>query len=384
MNENRAPAPKLNWVTGTRAGAAWDVAVVIPAKNEAPRIQNCLMALADAIDRTAANVGIILCVSDTDDDTAKLGATILQMRQISHLVLDMRFAAGCGGVGRVRDLGCKLSQRVAGFPAILMTTDADSCVAPDWISANLEALQAVDIVFGTVIPDPEQLSSFDPHMARHEFVENTYAEIALRVVSALDPLPHDPAPAHQSPSGASMAMTVAALNRLEGIPWCRSNADRALAARAEALDLRIRYASGPKVVTSCRLNGSADGRRANAMRERCGEGDPLCDPWLEPAETMVTRYHAKGQLRAVWPDVATLWTTAQELLGEGPMPDPAAHDTFGAFWQELAETHPALKRRRLRNSDVLRELPVLQEYLDQIAKKHADPPCLSGRFTQAH
>ena len=95
MNDNRAPAPRINGVTGTRASAPWDAAVVIPARNEARRIQPCLMALADAIERTPATVGVILCVNDTQDDTASLGAAILKMCGVSHLILDLEKEEGC-------------------------------------------------------------------------------------------------------------------------------------------------------------------------------------------------------------------------------------------------------------------------------------------------
>jgi hypothetical protein len=274
---------------------------------------------------------------------------------------------GSGGVGRARDLGCKLSQRIAGHPAILMTTDADSRVDADWITANLQALEAADIVFGTIIPDPEELSRLTPHLARHGTVEEAYTQAAVRLVNALDPLPHDPDPAHLTPAGASIAMTVSALNRLGGIPWCQLSEDRALAARAEAMDLRIRHASGPKVVTSCRLNGRAEGGMASTLRDRCSEADPWCDAWLEPAETMITRYHAKGQLRAAWPSVAKCWTTAQRLLGTGPVPNPATCGAFGAFWQGLEAIHPALARRPLRYSEAARDLPVLITHLEMIA-----------------
>ena len=371
MNDNRAPAPRINGVTGTRASAPWDAAVVIPARNEARRIQPCLMALADAIERTPATVGVILCVNDTQDDTASLGAAILKMRGVSHLILDLAFPAGSGGVGRARDLGCKLSQRIAGNPAILMSTDADSRVAPDWITANLQALEAADIVFGTIIPDPEEMSRLMPRLACHGTIEEDYTQAALRLVNALDPVPYDREPAHRTPAGASIALTVSALNRLGGIPWSKLSEDRALAARAEALDLRISYASGPKVVTSCRLNGRAEGGMASTLLDRCSEADPWCDAWLEPAGTMITRYHVKGRLRAAWPSVAKCWTTAQRILGAGPVPHPATCEAFGAFWQGLEAAHPALARRRLRHSDATRDLPVLLTHLEMIAPRWA-------------
>ncbi|MDF1707650.1 MAG: glycosyltransferase family A protein [Paracoccaceae bacterium] len=363
MNENRAPSPRLIGVTGTRAQSPWDVAVIVPARNESRRIQTCLLALADAIDCVPETVGVIVCVNDTQDDTASRSIAILQMRGISHLVLDMEFPGGTGGVARVRDMGCKLSQRIAGQPAVVMTTDADSRVAPDWVKANLEALEAADLVFGTVIPDPEELSQLAPHLARLGTGERDYMQAAVRLVAMLDPVPHDPEPAHLSPAGASVALWVSALNQLGSIAWDGVSEGRALAARAEEMDLRIRHAAGPRVVTSCRLKGRTKGGMACTLRDRCAEVDPWCDAFLEPALAMIARYRAKGALRAVWPSVAGAWSTAQSLLGAGSMPNPTRCATFGDFWQRLEAGHPALVRHRIRISDAERELPELLTYL---------------------
>lgn len=372
MNRNRAPTPALNAVFGSGASVPWDVAVVIPARNEENRIQACLVAMADAIDRTPATVGVILCVNDTTDATAAKASAIMGMRGINHLILDLKFAPGSGGVGRARDLGCQLSQRIGSAPPVLMTTDADSRVDLAWISANLAELDGADIVFGAIIPDPDELSHIWPQLARHGSIERDYTAAAMRLVSHLDPLPHDPDPQHRTPAGASIALTVASLERLGGIPWCSVSEDRVLAMRAEALDLRIRHSSKPKVMTSCRLTGRAEGGMATTLRERCGEDDPFCDDWLEPADNMAARYRTKGRLRAVWPTAQPCRSLARRLLGTGPIPDPEKCGMFGQFWQRLESTHPALVRKKLRHSDAAQELPLLMEHLARLEGARLD------------
>lgn len=376
MNKNRPPAPVLNTAFGAGESVPWDVAIVIPARNEESRIQACLAAIADAIDRTAATVGVILCVNDTRDATVTKASAIMRMRGVHHLILDLHFAPGTGGVGRARDLGCRLSQRIAGAPPVLMTTDADSRVDPHWITANLAELEGADIVFGAIIPDPDELLDIWPQLARHGSIEQEYAYAAVCLVSQLDPLPHDPDPLHRTPAGASIAVTAAALERLGGIPWAPVSEDRVLAMRAEALDLRIRHASAPRVMTSCRLTGRAEGGMATTLRERCSADDPFCDDWLEPADNLAARYRIKGKLRAAWPAPRRCRSLARHLLGTGPIPDPENCVTFGEFWQRLDSTHPALVRTRLRHSEAVRELPVLMEHLSRLQAARPDhmPP----------
>ncbi|MFU8863350.1 MAG: glycosyltransferase [Rhodobacterales bacterium] len=376
MNENRPPAPVLNTAFGAGESVPWEVAIVIPARNEENRIQACLSAIADAIDRTPVTVGVILCVNDTQDGTTRKASTIMRMRGVHHLILDLHFAPGTGGVGRARDLGCRLSQRIAGAPSVLMTTDADSRVDHNWITANLAELEGADIVFGAIIPDPEELLDIWPQLARHGSIEQEYANAAVRLVHQLDPLPHDPDPQHRTPAGASIAVTATALQRLGGIPWVPVSEDRMLATRAEALDLRIRHASRPKVMTSCRLTGRAEGGMATTLRERCGADDPYCDDWLEPADNLAARFRIKGKLRAAWPMPRRCRSLAHHLLGTGPIPDPENCATFGQFWQRLESTHPALVRTKLRHSEAVRELSLLMEHLARLDVSRPDqmPP----------
>jgi hypothetical protein len=74
---------------------------------------------------------------------------------------------GSGGVGRARDLGCKLSQRIAGHPAILMTTDANSRVAPDWITAHLDAMEAAHLALTRHPPRHSQAARDLPVLLTH-------------------------------------------------------------------------------------------------------------------------------------------------------------------------------------------------------------------------
>lgn len=378
MNALQPLQPALRWVASLNTSTPWEAAVIIPARNESTRIQACLTALADAIVVVGRKVGVIVCVNDTTDDTAPKAASTLRAFGIPNMVLDLHFSPGTGGVGRARDLGMKLAQRLPHAPKVLMTTDADSRVDSAWIAANLTELGNAHVVFGTIIPDAAELAQLRPLLPRHSLAEEEFTQAAVQLVNCLDPLTHDPAPSHRNRSGASIALTVEALETLGGIPWKPLSEDRALARWAEALDLRVRHASTPKVITSCRLLGRAEGGMATTLRARCAQDDPLCDDWLEPTEALVHRYHTKGQLRALWPASAPVWSRARELLGPvpgmQPFPSPDLFKTFGAFWQHLEAVHPALRHHPLRQSDAARELPLLRARLHEIERRRFQKP----------
>ncbi len=378
MNALQPFQPALRWVARLDTSTPWEAAVIIPARNESMRIQACLTALADAIVVAGRTIGVIVCVNDTTDDTAPKAATTLRRLRIPNMVLDLHFSPGTGGVGRARDLGMKLAQRLPHPPKFLMTTDADSRADSAWIAANLTELGNAHVVFGTIIPDATELAQLRPLLPRHSLAEEEFTQAAVRLVNCLDPLPHDPLPSHRNRLGASIALTAQALEMLGGIPWEPLSEDRALARYAETLDLRIRHASTPKVITSCRLLGRAEGGMATTLRARCAQDDPFCDNWLEATEALVRRYHTKGRLRALWPASARVWSLARELLGPvpgmQPVPRPDLFKTFGAFWQRLEAVHPALRYHLLRQSDAARELPLLLARLHEIDRKRFHEP----------
>ena len=385
MNIQQMPPPVLKRVEGAGVAARWGAAVIIPARDESNRIEACLNAMADTIARSGQTVGVVVCVNDTTDDTAARTAAVLRARALPHLIADLHFVPGTGGVGRVRDIGMTLAQSIAQPPQMLMTTDADSRVCPDWITANLAELCHADVVFGAISPDPDELAQIRGQLSPHDTDEGAYTKAAIRLVTLLDPQVHDPAPEHLSHSGASIAVTTTALARMGGIPWKPLSEDRALATRGAALDLRLPHASAPRVGPACRREGRAGGGMASTLQERCSQADPLCDTWLEPADALARRYTAKGRLRALWPAPEAVWSMVHQLLGPAPpLSHPGNFDTFGAFWQRLEAVHPALSRQRLRQSEAARELPLLLTRLRQIKGAGPRGPASSARQDHPH
>ncbi|RYI11876.1 MAG: glycosyltransferase family 2 protein, partial [Acetobacteraceae bacterium] len=96
--------------------------VVIPARDEADRITECLAALAGQ----GADVLVVAnnCTDDTADLALRAGAAV-----IGCTIAD-------GGVGAARRLGVAEGMRRSTNLRWLMTSDADCLVAPDWVGAN--------------------------------------------------------------------------------------------------------------------------------------------------------------------------------------------------------------------------------------------------------
>lgn len=344
MSRDGSPLPQLRGVAAFGPQVGWDAAVILPARNEENRIAACLHALADALEGIEQRAGVILLVSNSSDHTALVGGTVLAARNIPGLVFDLHLDHEIDQLGRIRELGMKAALRIPRGPRFLLTTDADGQVSPSWLTANLAELERADIVFGEVLPDPDEPKRREPVSDIDELARRHCLRLAVRLAALLDPLPHDPESAHHTHSGASIALTAEAFDLLGGMPWKTAGEAEALAARAEALDLRIRHATAPRVV------------RPRRIVER---SDPaaLADPWLEPARTFERRYRAKGQLRTCWPDTPAVRELASRLFGAKQECDPAEFNAFGSYWQCLEDTHPLLRRQRLCGGDLQRELP---------------------------
>lgn len=75
---------------------------------------------------------------------------------------------------------------------ILLTTDADARLPADWVTANLRALEAADVVGGRLVIDED--GTADPDLvALHARIERYWSGVR-RLEDLLDPPPHDPAP----------------------------------------------------------------------------------------------------------------------------------------------------------------------------------------------
>ena len=359
------PMPRLLTLTSFGVTAGWDCAVILPAKDEEQRITGSLRAAAIACRHAENRVnGIIVVVNNTTDSTAFAVTDWAKAHpEIPLILMDCNFDAAHAGVGSARRLGLDLGWRMVGPDGVLLTSDADTLVHPDWITQNLFELQHADLICGTVLGQPDEALALPHAIAAHGSVEWDYVTASIALAAALDPQPHDPAPAHHNAAGASLAVSARVYAAVGGLPVIQMGEDRAFAERIEAYDFRLRYSDLAIVETSCRMVGRTDGGMAGALRARAFEPDPYADEWLEAAAAFAKRYQLRGALRAAWPHRAKLHRVLAECLTHRlaatimAKPKPAH---CGAF---IAGAEMTLRRARLRLSECRRELPLLQAEL---------------------
>ena len=348
--------------------AAWDAAIVIPAMDEEARLPACLDAAAASIRRaTDLTLGIVLVVNNTSDATARRALNWAAAQDdLPFVLIDCTFSPAEAGAGAARRLGMDTACDHVSAHGGLLTTDADTLVRDDWVLRNLAELRKAELICGTVLGQADEARALPAAIAAHASVEKAFLMASIELVSRLDPQRHDPAPAHHSAGGASMAVSRRVYEIVGGMPALAMSEDRAFAERVDAHDLRILYSAAAIVETSCRMTGRTGGGMAGALRARATEPDPLADQWLETADKLTLRHGLRARLRASWPDADALYATLLDMFGSLHAEAIMAHPPgryFGAFFATLELRTPDLVRQRLRLSDCRRELPKLRALL---------------------
>src|ERR1700729_3383786 len=296
------PAPLSGAASPIRPGFV----VAIPVKDEEERLPACLHALAQQRDRLGQSipptlVPIVVFANNCSDRSASLARKLGARLSLDIRVAEARLPPAVAHAGSARRAVMDLAEawlvEAGDKDGVILTTDADSQVAPNWIAENLAAFAAgAEAVLGRIDLDEE--GAYLPEaLHRRGELEDTYERLLTELSWLLDPLGHDPWPHHATISGASLGVTRAAYCRVGRLPRVPLGEDKALITLLSRHDARIRHCPTAHVITSGRTNGRAPGGVAGALRIRSRDPEALCDEALEPFRTAFARALWRGRLR---------------------------------------------------------------------------------------
>ncbi len=364
--------------------------VAIPASNEAERIGACLAALATQRDGFGAPVeagrfAVLVYANNCTDGTAAAVRAAAEASphpiEVVTEALPPEHANAGWARKRAMDLAATRLEGAGRHGGVILTTDADSLVAPTWISATLDAFAAgADCVAGYIDAHPAEILRLGPDFLRRGRLEDRYLRAVAEVHARCDPKIHDPWPNHRVSSGASLGVTLAAYLSVGGLPPRPVGEDAALTHALDCAGFKVRHTLDVCVSTSCRFDGRAVGGAADTMRHRHDVLDAPCDDDLEPALHVARRAIAKGMLRRLaergqidrlsWaPRFRVAAAEADALL--------AVHARFGfeAFWVRLSAVSPLLRRGpTLRPSDLPRQIARIETLLVSLRGRAAASP----------
>jgi GT2 family glycosyltransferase len=335
--------------------------VAIPVRDEAERISACLAALDSQYRRPDA---VVLMLNNCTDETETIVHAMAPCLRFPLDVVSRELPPDLASAGHARRLALELAAKQADYDGVIMTTDADAVVPPDWVSRNLLALQAgADIVCGRAVIDPMEAAAIPAHLHADDARECKLIALLDHLGWMLDPEPHDPLPRHTEASGASLAVRTDAFRRAGGIPAIRSGEDRAFVRALWMMDARLRHDPAIEVTVSGRIVGRAEGGMADAIRRRIVRQDEFTDDQVEPATDAVRRYELRYRSRRAWIGSTDLTLAIDLRLSPERLQACLSRRFFGAAWAALEASSPVLQRRRVRFVDLPREIAAAEALL---------------------
>lgn len=254
------------------------IVVAIPVRDEVERIGRCLSSLERQRDHAGRPLGpaafeLLLLLNNCSDGTAAEVQRCAPSygRPLRALAVELPGEQAHAGAARrlALDLAAERLELLDGDPgrALLLSTDGDSRVASNWISANAAAIAAgVEAVAGRFLPDAREFRELPLAVRRRFLRERAQRSAEDRRQALHHPKAHDPWPRHSITSGASLATTLRTYRAVGGLPPLRCSEDVAFFDAVRAHGGRVRHDPKVRVITSCRLNGRAAGGMADTLR----------------------------------------------------------------------------------------------------------------------
>lgn len=306
------------------------VVVAIPARDEAAGIARTLRALGEQVDLVGAPLRgftVLVLANNCRDDTARRAreAAPPGLRvQVTETILPPERA----GVVAARRLALDHAAALAGEGGVIVSTDADTRPAPQWLGALLRALVGgADAAAGRILLEAAQRAALPLAARRTHLLDSAYRQAVAEVHARVDPVPHDPWPRHWQHFGASLALSVQAYRAVGGVPDVPCLEDVALVGALRRADLRVRHTPQARAWTSARLSGRVPVGLSTQLAQWAQAGGG----WTVPgaAETLALA-RAEAALRRAWEaggprrSLPELWLTGSPELGAA-----LAAPTFG-------------------------------------------------------
>jgi cellulose synthase/poly-beta-1,6-N-acetylglucosamine synthase-like glycosyltransferase len=242
------------------------IAIAIPARNEAEALPGCLRALATAADHAGlSRIHVVVLANNCDDDTAGVAARLDLGPRLIVDVIERELSPKRAHAGWSRRLALDAAaDRLRGGGDLLLSTDADTLVAEDWLARTAVWFdRGYDAVAGLARLRPRELRRLPrAHRARLAAIRR-YDHAIGRLKAARDG--GEPWPRHFYEGGASIALTHAAYRATGGAPTPSVGEDKALFDAVRRTGGRVRHPVDVRVMTSPRLIGRAAGGTSDTL-----------------------------------------------------------------------------------------------------------------------
>lgn len=276
-------------------GESLEACVTVPAKDEEELLPSALRALAEQKTLSGEPLDheqyeVILLINNTRDRSRQVAVQFQRLYPTFKLhIVERNLNKSHSHNGYVRrllmDEACRRLEMRQATRKVILTTDADSQVASNWISRNQEELaNGAQAVGGRIVILPGDEVLLDPATRAIQKYDHRYRRLIAWLEHRFDPQPHDPWPRHYQHFGASLAITPRTYRFVGRLPPRRYFEDIAFYQALMQHDVRLRHSNRVRVFTSARLTGRArfglsselsdwqlGGKKGLRARVECGE-----------------------------------------------------------------------------------------------------------------
>ncbi|MDQ3637857.1 MAG: glycosyltransferase family 2 protein [Actinomycetota bacterium] len=341
------------------------ISVVVPARNEEALISSCLAALAEQKGIFIEEYEVLLvldrCTDATEDQAMEVAA--------EHPDLRLHLLEGPGrGAGHARRVGMEKAYArllASGRPdGLIASTDADTVVAPDWLSAQLAAASRGARAIGGRIElrDDGDLAE-DVVGWRAEQGRLRQRELLAGTDSADGPLRAE----HWQFSGASLALTAAAYAEIGGLEPLAALEDEYLERALSRCGIPIERPLSVKVATSARLVGRAERGLARDLALASWVHGNTYDAHDFDAWDLLEKKHVSGvSVSVVVPMRGKGRGTAALLDALGPLAEAGLVDEKIVLCPEGEEARSANGAKVYRDADLMPGFGPVRGYGDAL------------------
>lgn len=241
----------------------------MPARNEEESLFRCLLALLRQKDENgwpldADIFEVILLINNSTDGTWEVARQFQEQHPSLRLrVVNIRLDENIH-IGHLRQalmgVACqRLSSAQKAGPALILSTDADTEVATDWVAKNLREIEdGAEAVGGRICLNEESFRRLPRRVQHLRILDERYRTLLAWLEDRCDPVQHDRWPRHYHHFGGSLAVTADAYRRVGGLPAEPVLEDVAFYQRLQRYDVPFRHSPDVIVRTSARLRGRVD------------------------------------------------------------------------------------------------------------------------------
>lgn len=283
--------------------------IVIPIKNEEYYIENALSAFINQkdLDGDPINLNtfeILVLANNCSDRSVEIIKEFQNKNpQLNIFLEEISLPIHQANIGFVRknlmDTAYKRLQRNGG--GLLLTTDADTTVAEDWISQNyFEIENCADAVGGRILLHPNEIADLDAKTYANHLKDEEYQMLIAELETIILESIYDPLPRHHQHFNGSFAVTTDCYLRSGGVPDVTHLEDMAFFECLNLIDAKVRHSNTVVVHTSARCIGRTEIGLSHQMNIWKNLGTDGSQHFVESFQSIMERFNIKKQLKKVW------------------------------------------------------------------------------------